>query len=333
MKDKPILGIDMAKLTFHYSLQSPDGRLLESRRWENTTKGIADFIGHLQNRVPGGCGHLRAGLEATGRYGHALFLALHQAGAWVSVINPAQIKYFGASLNQRGKNDPMDAALIARYVRERNPRATVPATASLVALKELVGEIDSLIEESVRLENRRAEVGSACPQVAASLRKRQNLVAKEIQRLEKVVGDLIGGDARLARDQRLLCSITGIAQRTAARLLAHLAEKNFDSARQMASYAGLSPAQNTSGTSLRGPTRMCKTGNGRLRKALYLPAMTLWRHCHAVRSWADAIALRTGSKKAALGAVMRKLIHIVFGVLKHQKPFNENLVSSPVPTA
>lgn len=333
MKDKHILGIDIAKATFHYRLQTASGEVLEAGSWSNTPAEITRFVRHLSQRLEDRWKTLHAGMEATGRYGHALFLALHQAGVWVSVLNPAQVKFFAASLNQRGKNDPMDAALIARYVRERAPRATVPVEPNLARLKELVGEIDALVDESVRLANRLGEVGTACQEVAASLRRRQKLAASEIQKLEKIIGELIASDPDLAQRHRLLCSIKGIAERSAARVLAHLAGKAFQSARQMAAYAGLTPRQNTSGTSLRGKTRLCKQGNAKLRKALYLPALVLWKHCPEVRPWADAIALRTHSKKAALGAVMRKLAHIIFGVLKHQKSFNPAFLSSPVAEA
>lgn len=333
MNDKHILGVDIAKATFHYRLQKASGEELEAGSWGNTPEQIARFVCHLSQRFEGRWKTLHVGMEATGRYGHALFLALHQAGAWVSVLNPAQVKFFAASLNQRGKSDPMDSALIARYVRERSPRATVPVESSLARLKELVGEIDSLVEESVRLSNRLGEVGAACPEVAASLHRRQKLAAEEIQKLEKLVAEIIASDDTLAQRHRLLCTIKGIASRSAARVLAHLAGKGFQSAREMAAYAGLTPRQNTSGTSLRGKTRLCKQGNPKLRKALYLPALVMWKHCPEVRRWADAIALRTGSKKAALGAVMRKLTHVIFGVLKHQKPFDPSFLSAPVADA
>lgn len=332
MKRKYILGIDIAKKSFHYRLETEAGTMVEAASWSNSPADIGAFIRHLITQL-GDLKALHAGMEATGRYGNHLFLALHEAGAWVSVINPAQVKYFAVSLNRRGKNDPMDAALVARYVRERTPRATLPVDAASARLKELVGEIDNLVNESVRIGNRLSEVGGACKEVAASLRRRKNVILTEIARLEKTVLELVSSQPQMADQHRLLCTIKGIGARTAARLLAHLAGKAFLTARQLAAYAGLTPRENTSGTSLKGKTRLCKQGNSRLRRSLYLPAMVLWRCSPEVKLWADAIALRTRSRKAALGAVMRKLIHIVFGVLKHSKPFNPSFLTTPVADA
>lgn len=332
LKSKHILGIDIAKKSFSYRLESEAGEQLEAGSWPNHRAEIERFIRHLMAQI-GDLKALHAGMEATGRYGSDVFVALHEAGAWVSVINPAQVKYFAASLNRRGKNDSMDAALIARYVRERHPRATLPLDAASARLKELVGEIDNLVAESVRIGNRLQEVGGACQEVAASLSRRKKLIAAEMVRLEKAVLELVHSQPLMASQHRLLCTIKGIGARTAARLLAHLAGKAFHSARQLAAYAGLTPRENTSGTSLKGKTRLCKQGNSRLRRSLYLPALVLWRHCPEVKLWADAIARRTQSKKSALGAVMRKLAHIVFGVLKHHRSFNPSLLSTPVPHA
>jgi transposase len=331
MKGKYILGIDISKATFHYCLQLQRDRSVSkiaAGSWSNHPTDITRFTAHLQTLI--GQAPLHAGMEATGRYGHNLFLALHEAGARVSVINPAQVKFFARSLNRRGKNDPMDASLLALYVREREPRAILPLDDATATLKEMVGEIDSLVAESVRISNRITEVAKTCKDVADSLRRRKNLVATEITKLEKAILELIKSQPHMAQQHRLLCSIKGIAARTAARVLAHLGGKVFSSARQLAAYAGVTPRENTSGTSLNGKTRMSKQGNARLRCALYIPALVFWKHCPQVKLWADAIAVRTNSKKAALGAVMRKLTHVIFGVLKHNTPFDPSRVCSPV---
>jgi transposase len=330
MKRKFILGIDVAKATFCFRLEEVEGALVDRGQLPNTPSSIKSLLKKLQEQT--GClESLHVGMEATGRYGDQLFALLHEAGAWVSVINPAQVKYFAASHNRRGKSDPQDATLIAHFVRERNPRATVPVDAVLGQLKELVGEIDNLVEEQTRLSNRLGEVASASKEVARSLRRRQEVAAQEIRRIEKAIASLLQSNPNLAQHHSLLCTIKGIASRTACRVLVHLAGKAFHSARQMAAYAGLTPKENTSGTSLRGKAHLCKLGNSKLRRALYMPATVLRRHNAHVAAWSNAIALRTGSKKAALGAVMRKLIHIIFGVLKHRQPFNPSYLENPSP--
>jgi len=330
MKIKYILGIDLAKLSFFYRLDDASGNRIASGTWQNNPQAAKQFIKHLKTLLGGSLEELHAGMESTGRCDAHLFPTLQGAGARVSLINPAQIKFFAISLNRRGKNDPMDAATIAHFVRERHPRATVPLTITQRRLKEIVAEIEHLVTERVRVKARLSEVGPACREVALSLNHQKKFIDQQIAKLEADILSLVQADQELAAEFQLLNSIPGVANRTASRILAQLSGKDFQSARQMAAYAGLTPRENTSGTSLKGKTRLSKQGNGKLRHALYLPAMVFWRHCNEVKPWADAIALRTHSKKAALGAVMRKLLHVIFGVLKHHKPFNPAFVSSPV---
>src|SRR5246127_177854 len=133
----------------------------------------------------------------------------------------------------------------------------------------------------------------------------------------------------MGQDTRLLCSIPGVAQTTAAKLLSELAGKEFHSARQLAAYAGLTPSEFRSGTSAYGKTHLCKIGNAFLRKALYLPAAVAKKWCLPLKPWIAILESRKLHHLAIRGAIMRKLLHIAFGVLKHQKPFNPLLVFIP----
>lgn len=72
--------------------------------------------------------------------------------------------------------------------------------------------------------------------------------------------------------------------------------------------------------------RLSKIGNARLRKALYFPAVTAIRCSPFFRSWAEGLRQRGKSKMAVIGAVMRKLVHLVYGVLKTGKPFDPEWV-------
>src|SRR5258708_1123714 len=115
----------------------------------------------------------------------------------------------------------------------------------------------------------------------------------------------------------------------AAKLLSELAGKEFQSARQLAAYAGLTPAERRSGYSLYGKTRLSKIGNAFLRKALYLPAAAARRWCKPLKPWIVILESRKLHHLSIPGALMRKLLPIPFRFLKHQKPFNPLLVSFP----
>ena len=329
MKKRYFMGIDVAKATFDFCLLSGTGGCLWRGRFHNDARGIECFL--VQLRVDGWkLAQIHFGLEATGVYGKALVATLHQGGLAVSVLNPAQVKYFAFSVLRRTKNDQVDAEIIARFCRERKPLATRPLRPSEEQLKLLVHERESRVAEQTRERNRAKKDPFQIQLPTLISRQRQQRLKrleKEIAQLEAAIDSLIASDEGLKTQSQLLCSIPGIAQVTAAKLLSELAAKDFQSARQLAAYAGLTPAEFRSGYFLYGKTHLSKIGNAFLRKALFLPAAVARRWCKPLQAWIAMLESRKLHRLAIRGAIMRKLLHIAFGVLKHQKPFNPLLVS------
>ena len=133
----------------------------------------------------------------------------------------------------------------------------------------------------------------------------------------------IDDDPDLRSNARLLESIPGIGAATAALLLAELGDMTrFSSARQVAAFAGLVPRLRESGTSVRGRSRLSKVGSSRLRKSLYYPAITALRFNPLIKSFGLRLSAQGKSKMLIVGAAMRKLLHIAYGVLKSQRPFD-----------
>jgi transposase len=331
MKKRYFMGIDVAKATFDFCLLSENGSRLWQGRFSNDGRGIEQFLAQLRaGRWK--LQQIHFGLEATGVYGKALVAALHQAGLAVSVLNPAQVKFFALSVLRRTKNDSVDAQVIARFLLERKPLATRPLRPIEEQLKLLVHERESRVGEQIRERNRAKQDPYHLQLPELISRQRQERLAQlksEICQLESAIFELIEADLYLSRQSKLLCTIPGIAQLTAAKLLAELAGKEFGSARQLAAYAGLTPAEWRSGGSLCGKTHLCKIGNACLRKALYLPAAVARRWCRPLQPWIAVLESRKLHALAIRGAIMRKLLHIAFGVLRHQQPFNPALVFMP----
>jgi transposase len=331
MKKRYFMGIDVAKATFDFCLLSSSGACLWRGRFCNDTLGIERFLAQLRT-YGGKLSQFHFGLEATGVYGKALVAALHRAGLAVSVLNPAQVKYFAFSVLRRTKNDTVDAEIIARFCRERKPLATRPLRPSEEQLKVLGHERESRVGEQTRERNRAKKDSFQIALPTLIRRQRQHRLrqlAKEIAQLDAAIDSLIASDEGLKNQSRLLCSIPAIAAVTAAKLLAELAGKEFHSARQLAAYAGLTPSEYRSGRSLYGKTHLSKIGNAFLRKALFLPAAVARRWCKPLLPWIAMLESRKLHRLAIRGAIMRKLLHIAFGVLKHQKPFNPLLVFIP----
>jgi transposase len=241
----------------------------------------------------------------------------------VSVINPAQIKAFGQSRLVRTKTDKVDAKLIAMFCHERQPQPWQAPSANEQALKALVLRLDSLqvmrLQESNRLEVARQVV-------RADIATHIDWLDAQIKSLIKAINDHIDSDPTLRDRHKLLESIPGIGERTAALLLAFcIHPERFANARQAAAFGGLDPRQFESGSSVWRKARLSKAGHALLRKGLYMPAIvtlyrTRWGRCFLQRLMAAG-----KPAKLIIGAMMRKLIHVAFGVLKSGKPFDAGL--------
>ena len=314
------LGVDIAKLKFDVCLIKENGKA-KHKVFANTTHGFEQLIVWLSShRVSS----LHVCLEATGSYGEALALYLFDVGLTVSVVNPAAVKAFAASRLTRTKTDKVDAELIARFCLAQQPEAWQPPAPEVRELQALVRRLESLIEMREALDNRLSS-GVSTASVRHSLEEHIAYLIDEIKQTELMIREHINNHPDLKEQSDLLDSIPGIGATTAALLLAEITDfKQYKSARQVAAYAGLVPRERRSGSSVRGRTCLSKVGNARLRKALYFPAITALRCSGFFQQWAAGLRERGKCKMAVIGAAMRKLIHLAYGVLKTGKPFDPN---------
>lgn len=314
----PPLGLDISKLKFNACLIRGAGKL-RHKVFPNTAAGFAQLADWLAGH---GAERVHACLEATGAYGDSLAAYLHGAGHTASVVNPAAIKAYAQSRLSRTKTDRVDAALIASFCAERRPPAWAPPAPELRALQALVRRLDSLVEMHTMEQNRLCS-GIAVEAVRESVEELMAHLCEQIKRTEALIRDHIDSHPGLRRRRELLDSIPGVGEATAAALLAEVPDiKQYGSARQVAAFAGLVPRERQSGSSIRGRVRLSKIGNARLRKALYFPAVTALRCSPFFQAWAEGLRQRGKSKMAVIGAAMRKLIHLAYGVLKTGKPFD-----------
>ena len=136
----------------------------------------------------------------------------------------------------------------------------------------------------------------------------------------------IDDDPDLKIQQRLLASVSGLGDKTIPVLLSFYGGPGrFDHARQAAAFAGLDPRQHESGSSVRGKPRLSKVGHAGLRKALYMPAMVTLHKTAWGRAFRDRLTAAGKAPMVIIGAMMRKRVHVAFGVLKSGQPFNPSL--------
>jgi len=312
-----VLGIDVAKLKFNVCLIGQEGKI-RHRVFPNTAPGfieLADWL--VKHKVE----RIHACLEATGTYAEALATDLYDAGHVVSLVNPAVIKAYAGAQLSRTKTDKVDAELIARFCLTQQPLVWMPPAPEVRELQALVRRLDSLVEIHTA-ESNRLSSGVTSAAVEASIQSVIKSLDKEIKRTEQLIKKHIKHHRRLKEDSDLLLSIPGIGAATTARLLAEINFHKYESARQVAAFTGLIPRLRQSGSSVRGRARLSKMGSTRIRHALYFPAVTAIRCNPVIKAWAKGLRERGKCEMQIIGAVMRKLVHIAYGVIKSGKPYD-----------
>lgn len=311
-----VLGIDIAKAKFDVALVRPDGKV-RRKSCANTPAGFADLTAWLTRQA---ATHVHAALEATGTYGDALAEYLHDAGHVVSVLNPAITHAFAASQLKRAKTDRIDAALIAQYTATQHPPAWTPAPREIRELQALVRRLDALHGMRTQEANRLA-AGPLVDAVHTSITTVLATLDAELAAVQQQIQDHFRQHPGLRAQRELLTSIPGIGDATAAVLIAELFDKPYHSARQAAAFAGVVPRVAESGT-LRARGRLVKLGPGRLRKALYFPALTALRCNPTLQSLRARMRAAGKPPMVIVGAAMRKLIHLAYGVLKSGRAYD-----------
>ena len=313
------LGIDISKDTFDACLLR-EGQKTRKSKFNNAPHGFAmleKWLKSHDSRLPHTC------VEATGIYDLALCEYLYSSGYKISRMNPLQIKKFGQAEMLRSKTDSSDSALIAKFCKIMNPRAWKPDPKAVKELRELVRCLDGIIDDQVRVKCR-LEKSSKGVLISKKYLLRQLASLKDLMKeLEDEIQLIIEKYPQMLADSKLLTSIPGVGQKSINRILAHIRSiDDYEGARELAAHLGITPCHRQSGTSVNGSSPISKMGNAKLRKALYLPTMTAMRHNPVIARFAQRLTHAGKAPKVVILASMRKLIHIIFGVLKFKRPFD-----------
>lgn len=312
----PVLGIDVSKAKLDIALRFADGKI-RSKVIANNSMGFSELTAWLSKFELSG---LHVCMEATGIYWEAVAEYLADAAFKVSVVNPSRIKAHGLSRQVRTKTDAVDARLIADFCASQTPEPWTAPSSIIRELRALVARREALLVMRTQ-ENNRLLV--ARDSVRNNIQFLIEHLDGAIAAIEGDIKQLIDDDPDLKAKRELLDSIPGLGKVTIPVLLAFLAGPNlFRTARQAAAFAGLDPHQHQSGTSVHGKTRLSKVGHALLRKILYMPAMVTLHKTQWGRAFRDRLAAAGKIPMVIIGAMMRKLVHVAFGVLKSGQPFN-----------
>lgn len=314
-------GIDIANETF--DVQKRCGETITHRTFNNTQSGHHKAIEWLQRGTKQVC----VCMEATGIYHLQLALTLSRtACVELMVINPRASRRFAEAQMVRGKTDKVDAKVLLHYL-ERMPFAPwcVPSEQYLV-LQSLAHRLSQLTKERIREHSRLHAAQRAGPHTHEAQHDIQvhiRFLQRRYQQLEAKAIALMQQQPLMAEDLELVDTVPGFASTSAMQVLAEVGVLPKDlEPQQWVAQAGLDPRPAESGTSVHSPRHISKQGNAKLRAALFFPAMVACQHDPNVRAFYEKLLARGKTKRAAQTAVMRKLLHSIWGILKYRQPWN-----------
>lgn len=313
----PILGIDVAKASFDVTLIRENQK--KSKTYRYTRQSLDNLVAWLRARK---ADDARVFMEATGIYHEELACFLHDNGFVVHILNPADTAKF-AEASRLHKTDKCDSRSLAEFgqflTNSGRAIAWKPEAAEIRALKALVARLDALEGDLQREKNRleKVQVTNVTENIQNSITEMMDNLEEAIAKLRRDVDDHLDKHPDLKKDRELLQSIPGVGAVVSLRMLLAYRSRTFRKASQFAAFLGVVPRLRESGKH-KGRTMLSKRGNAQTRAKLYMAAVVASRCNPDIAAHVERLLKRGKNKMQALGAAMRRLCHICFGVLKHQ---------------
>lgn len=313
-KVKHYVGIDISKDTFDvYNKERGYSR------YSNNSQGFSSFIKTVDKST---C----CVMEATGSYHYLLARFLYDRNVSVSIVNPLIIKRYIQMKLHHTKTDKSDAQMICSYAREQPVSLWEPEPAYINQCNMLQSAVGLYFKQSTAIKNKLhslASRGIKTGVLIQSLKRQLKQFNKEIEILENEIEELIKEYNQPMYSN--IRSIPGVGKKTALLLIASTnGFKSFENHRQLSAFFGLSPTERTSGTSIRGRSRISKAGNPKIRNNLFLCSFTAYKCNPQCRALYDRLVAKGKSKKLALIAVANKLLKQVFAIAKSGLNYDPN---------
>lgn len=314
------VGIDVSKLKLDVCVTN--SKKFKSKVLSNSASGHAELNSWLvQQDLPADSPVV---LEATGPYSESVAIALSTAGWRVSVVNPARVKGFAQSQLSRNKTDKADAKLLALFAQRVELELWQPPSPAVRELRALVERLQALLEMRQQERNRLEAMAQGLPsKVTQMVEEHVDWMTAQIRKIESDINNHIDGNPSLKQDADLIRSIPGCGPKLVAQFLGYIGDiRRFKSAKALAAFVGVTPRQRQSGSSVKGRTTLSRTGHSAARKSLYMPGLVAKRHNPVITAMAKRLEKRGMAPKAIVGASMRKLVHLIYGVVKSGQPFD-----------
>lgn len=322
------VGIDVSKKTIDVAfIFNKEINKIIHQQFSNDESGIKKMLGCVKKQKGLSSQNTLFCFEHTGIYGRKLSYTLveKQWSIWIE-MPVAILRSMGL---QRGKNDKVDAKRIAMYAMKNNeqaklweaPRKEVGTLRQLLTTREaLINGLKALsmpIKECKETGNKElSEI------IRKSTTNAVKGMKKDIEKIDADIDELLKTDDSLSRLFKLLTSIPGIGKITSAALICFTNEfKNYSEAKQLACYCGVAPFEHSSGSSVRGKTRVSNMANKSLKTKLHLCAMSAIQHDTELKTYYERKVKEGKNKMSVINAVRNKLVHRITAVVKRQTPF------------
>ncbi len=321
-REKLYCGIDISNETIDVCIEQPDGSFV-SETLKNSGRGFRKLL----RLTKGNAYHYV--MEYTGVYHMSLSLYLEKKGCLYSILNPLQVKRYIQMQLERSKSDKKDAKHICCYGMERNPEVYKMPEQEYFDCRSLNNSIETLTQKITSFTNKihslhkqnlsKKTVLKSYERIVKMLKKELKLLETELsEKLKEWHPELV----------ELVSSVTGIGKRATAHLIiATQGFKHTESYQQLISFAGLSPREYSSGSSVRGKVRIYKIGKSKLRNTLYMCALGAMSTNPFCKQLYERLVAKGKNKKVAIIAVCNKLLKLVFGVVQSNTKFDKNYLS------
>ena len=323
------VGIDMSKKDFQTAL-TVDGTNFFEQLVTNHPTSISSYFKSIKKQFGFSFNQVVVCLEHTGIYSWPLlrFLVHHQIKV---CIEPAmQIKQSQGMT--RGKTDKIDARRIAQYaVRNREGlRFWQPPRSVIQKLQMLLTQRERLVKIKVQLEVPLKESGEFIESTIYKMMQRNSLatqkaIAKDILRIETQLQELVKSDDRLRLQYKRATSVPGVGPITALNVIIATGEfTRITDTKKFACYAGVAPFAHSSGSSIRGKTRVSKMANMTIKKLLHLAAISAIQYSDEIKSYYERRVAEGKNRMSVINAVRNKLITRIFMCIKQERTYQKD---------
>lgn len=315
-----VIGIDVSKAKL--DICALLDRKIRKKTVENSASGfksLRNWISKNNINNPHFC------MESTGCYSEGVAEFFHELGFKVSVVNPLQIKTFRNTKLIRQKTDSVDAQVIAEFCLQNNPAPWNPRSPEKKELHNINVRISELKAEVKRALNA-LENKNLSELILKSVHDEIKFLKNQIDLLENEVRNIINSNKHLKEQFDKVTEIKGVGEKLALTIIADMPDvSNFQKSGQFAAFAGVSPAHFQSGSSVRGKSHISRLGSKSIRKVLYMSALVVKNHNPYFQKFVQKLRKKGKSPKVIIVAIMRKLLCILFGMLKNSSHFDPNL--------